>query len=90
MDIARWMIPGATLPRSVVSLGGRFGYTDQGETPNSMISLMDFGDTQLIFEVRGLETDTYLGQKIGNVLHFEEGTIAGNRFYPKGKEEGRG
>ena len=55
MDIARWMIPGATLPKSVVSLGGRFGYTDQGETPNSQISLMDFGDTQLIFEVRGLD-----------------------------------
>ena len=38
MDIARWVIPGATLPKSVVSLGGRFGYTDQGETPNTQIS----------------------------------------------------
>jgi hypothetical protein len=78
------------LPKSVVCLGGRFGYTDQGETPNSQIALMDFGDTQLIFEVRGLQTDTYLGQKIGNTLHFEEGTIAGSRFYPKGKEKGEG
>ena len=54
MDIARWAIPGATLPRSVVSLGGRFGYNDQGETPNTQIAVIDYGDTQLIFEVRGL------------------------------------
>ena len=39
MDIARWMIPGATLPKSVVSLGGRFGYKDQGETPNTQIAV---------------------------------------------------
>ena len=90
MDIARWMIPGATLPKSVVSLGGRFGYTDQGETPNSMISLMDFGGAQLIFEVRGLDTDDYMGQKIGNIVHLEEGTIAGNKFYANGKEKSAG
>ena len=46
-------------PKSVISLGGRFGYTDQGETPNTQIAVFDFGDTQLIFEVRGLKTDDY-------------------------------
>jgi predicted dehydrogenase len=90
MDIARWMIPGATLPKSVIALGGRFGYKDQGETPNSQIALMDFGTAQLIFEVRGLKTDGYYGEKIGNIVHLEEGTIAGNKFYPKGKEKGAG
>ncbi|MGE3806870.1 MAG: Gfo/Idh/MocA family protein [Gemmataceae bacterium] len=54
MDIARWMIPGATLPKSVVSVGGRFGYKDQGETPNTMLTIMDYGDTLLVFETRGL------------------------------------
>ena len=53
MDIARWLIPGAngqsaTYPRTVLSLGGRFGYRDQGQTANTQISVMDFGDTQLI------------------------------------------
>jgi predicted dehydrogenase len=98
MDIARWMIPGATLPKSVVSLGGRFGYTDQGETPNSQITLMDFGGTQLIFEVRGLKTNPYIGDKAGNdtsnILHLEEGMIVGQgnsfKFYPKGQEKGKG
>ncbi len=84
MDMARWMIPGAKLPKSVQSLGGRFGYHDQGETPNSQIALFDYGDTQLIFEVRGLDTDAYKGEKIGNTLHFESGVIAGGKFYPKG------
>ena len=61
MDIARWVIPGADgacrpIPGASLSLGGRFGYHDQGQTPNTQISVMDFGDAKLIFEVRGLET----------------------------------
>jgi len=84
MDKARWLIPGATLPKSVISLGGRFGYQDQGETANTQIAVFDYGDTQLIFEVRGLDTPEYLDQKVGNIAHLEEGTIAGNDFYPKG------
>ena len=68
MDIARWLIPGAdgrsaTYPKSVLSLGGRFGYRDQGQTANTQISVMDFGDTQLIFEVRGLKTGGIQGRE---------------------------
>jgi predicted dehydrogenase len=84
MDIARWCIPGATLPRSVLSLGGRFGYQDQGETPNTQMAVFDFGETQLLFEVRGLPSDPFQGEKVGNVFHFEAGTIAGGKLHPKG------
>lgn len=87
MDIARWGIPGATLPRSVISLGGRLGYEDQGQTANTQIAICDYGDTQLIFEVRGLPTDAYQGEKVGNVFHCEEGTVIVNKFYPKGSSE---
>ena len=95
MDVARWLIPGATLPKSVLSLGGRFGYSDQGQTPNTQMTVMDFGGTQLIFEVRGLKTDGYLGEKVGNILHFEEGIVApvqkkGLRFFPKNAKDGPG
>jgi predicted dehydrogenase len=83
MDLARWAIPGATLPRSVISLGGRFGYSDQGETPNTQLAVFDYGQTQLIFEVRGLPTRDFHGQRIGNVYHLEEGTIAGTTFFPR-------
>ena len=92
MDIARWMIPGATLPEDVFSLGGRFGYEDQGQTPNTQVSVMDFGEGQplLVFEVRGLKTDAYQGEKVGNILHFEEGVVAGGRFHPKDRGDGEG
>jgi predicted dehydrogenase len=85
MDIARWAIANATLPRSVLCLGGRFGYTDQGETPNTQVAVFDYGPTQLIFEVRGLPTDRYQDQLVGNIFHLEEGTIAGTRFIPRGR-----
>ncbi|MDX9752702.1 MAG: Gfo/Idh/MocA family oxidoreductase [bacterium] len=88
MDIARWMIPGATWPKSVLTLGGRLGYVDQGETPNTQLVIMDYGETKLIFEVRGLPTDHYLaegkGNQCDNVLHFEAGVVANGKFYPKG------
>jgi len=87
MDIARWMIPDAALPKSVISLGGRFGYTDQGETPNTQIAVFDYGRTQLIFEVRGLLTEKYQDEKIGNILQLEAGIIAGGKFYPKGSKK---
>jgi predicted dehydrogenase len=85
-DIARWAIANATLPRSVATIGGRFGYTDQGETPNTQISLMDFGDTKLIFEVRGLPSPDYHGQgQGGNTFHTSEGLIANHRFTRNGQ-----
>jgi len=94
MDIARWLIPGsgssghgasATFPKTVLSLGGRFGYHDQGETPNTQISVMDYGNTQLIFEVRGLETKPFHGSKVGNIAHLEAGMIVDGKFYPRGE-----
>jgi len=87
MDIARWGIKGATLPKSVLSIGGRFGYKDQGQTPNTQVTVMDYGDTQLIFEVRGRPCKPFHGQGVGNIFHLDEGIIAGTKFYPKGKTE---
>jgi predicted dehydrogenase len=89
MDKARWAIPNATLPKSVFSLGGRLGHAqpDQGETPSSQIAVFDYGETLLVFEVRGLPSKAYKDQKVGNVFHLEGGTIAGTRFYPKGSDK---
>src|SRR5262245_20415962 len=46
-----------------------------------------FGETALIFEVRGLKTGALKGQKVGNILHFEEGTVTGKDFYPNGSDK---
>jgi predicted dehydrogenase len=85
MDIARWGIPGATLPKSVLCVGGRFGYEDQGETPNTQVAVFDYGETQLIFEVRGLVPKNH----ITDMFHFEDGTIKEDgKFYRNGQGEG--
>ena len=85
MDVARWMIPGVKWPRSVFALGGRFGYKDQAQTPNTQLIFYDYGDTKLIFEVRGLPTKNYPGdpKNEGSVLHFDDGVIADFKFFRK-------
>ncbi|HUR55743.1 MAG TPA: Gfo/Idh/MocA family oxidoreductase [Gemmataceae bacterium] len=88
MDVARWLIPGAVWPKSVVSFGGRYANNDQGQTPNALVTVFDYGETQLVFETRGLKSPAFHGQSVGNILHFEEGVVAGGKFYPKGKSEG--
>ena len=88
MDIARWLIPNATWPKSVISFGGRYANGDQGQTPNALVSVFDYGDTQLIFETRGLKSPAFRGQTVSNILHFEAGIVAGGKFYPKGEGEG--
>jgi predicted dehydrogenase len=56
MDIARWGLGEVTWPKSVVSTGGKYVYTDDQETPNTQFASFDYGDKQLQFEVRGLNT----------------------------------
>jgi len=87
IDKARWGIPGATLPNSVISIGGRFGPKDHGETADTQVAVFDYGDTQLIFEVRGMKTDKYYGEAAGNTYHYEQGVLAGGKFYPNGSKE---
>lgn len=88
MDIARWGI-GGTFPKSVIGLGGRFGYEDQGQTANTQIAVFDYGDAQLIFEVRGLPTDNFPHAAAGsdNVFHCEGGLVTRKHFYPKGSDK---
>ena len=76
MDVARWGLGKSELPRSVISLGGRFGYEDDGQTPNTQMAVMDYGDSELIFEVRGLRTQAYRGAMVGNVFHCANGYVA--------------
>ena len=44
------------LPKGVVSTGGKFVYDDDQETPNTQIATFDYGDAEIVFEVRGLNT----------------------------------
>ncbi len=75
MDVARWALNKNSLPKTVMGLGGRFGYVDDGETPNTELCFMDYGDCQLIFEVRGLKTDKLKGAGVGNIIYGSEGYV---------------
>jgi predicted dehydrogenase len=54
MDVARWFLGESGLPRHTFSIGGRLGYEDDGETPNTQVIVHDYQTAPLIFEVRGL------------------------------------
>jgi predicted dehydrogenase len=97
MDIARWGL-GVDFPRSVVGSGGKYAYDDDQETPNTIIARFDYGDKELVFEVRGLPTnhEADLSQTesncIGNLFYGSDGWMAvdaeGYRIY-KGQDEGK-
>ena len=85
MDVARWMLGEAGLSRTVMSFGGRFGYQDDAETPNTLTSVFEYKSAPLIFEVRGLPQkagmramDAYRGTRVGNVIQCEGGYAAVN------------
>jgi predicted dehydrogenase len=90
MDVARWGIKGATLPTKVFSIGGRLlpDGPDQAQTPNMQLSVMEFGPTILLFEVRGL-TNKHKDwpNDVSNSFYTTEGVIkegrGGGMFYPK-------
>jgi len=86
LDVCRWAMPVGAVPRSVVSLGGRFGYEDQGQTPNTHLTLIDFGEVRLLHEARGLVDKDHW--KIAVEYHTDEGVIRDGKFFAKGKGDG--
>ncbi len=82
LDVARRFLGEAALPPRVIAIGGRFGYVDDGETPNTLLVLYDYPKAPLIFEVRGLpektgvETmDQQRGLSVGVIVECEGGII---------------
>ena len=56
LDICRWGLGVKGLGQSVVSYGGRLGYIDAAETPNTQVAIFDFGAKTIVSETRGLKT----------------------------------
>lgn len=54
MDGCRMAVGEDRLPRHVMSIGGRFGYDDDGQTPNTQLVFLDYEPAPVVFEVRGL------------------------------------
>jgi len=81
MDLARWGLGESGLSKGVISYGGRFGYEDAGDTANTQVVVHDYGEKSLVFEVRGLKTDSYKGSKIGVIFDCEEGYVVMTSYH---------
>ncbi|HEX2862076.1 MAG TPA: Gfo/Idh/MocA family oxidoreductase [Lacunisphaera sp.] len=68
LDIGRRLLGDPGHPAGVFTAGGRFGYEDDGETPNTLLVHYDY-PTPFLFEIRGLPAKT---DELGR-----SGTIAG-------------
>lgn len=88
MDIARWFLGEQAIAPAVLSVGGRLGYDDDAETPNTLTVFQAYEKAPLIFEVRGLpkgkqyqatgwdgNMDNYKGARVGNVIECENGYV---------------
>ena len=87
MDIARWFLGEMQLSPGVRSIGGRLGYEDAGDTPNTQTVIHRY-EAPLLFETRGLpksiehrpkwngsHMDEYRGSKIGVLVQGTEGHV---------------
>ncbi len=90
IDVCRWLLHQKPLAPRVISLGGRFGYKDDGETPNTQIAILDYKPAPIIYEVRGLYRrsgekilDNYKGIRFGEIIFCEGGSIAGDFAYDR-------
>jgi predicted dehydrogenase len=84
VDMCRWAMKLDTAAPRVVSLGGRFGYDDDGETPNTQVAVFDYRPAPIYCEVRALPErrgaagmDSFLGIKTGMILQCEGGYLTG-------------
>jgi predicted dehydrogenase len=75
MDIARWGLGVNDIGQGVLSYGGRLSYEDAGETANTQVSIHNYGDKTLVFEVRGLKTDSLKGAKVGVIFYGTDGYV---------------
>jgi predicted dehydrogenase len=80
MDLARWGLGLNRLSDRVLSYGGRFGYRDAADTPNTQVVVHDFGEQALIFEVRGLPSDDLRGAKVGVLFEGTGGYLVTNSY----------
>jgi predicted dehydrogenase len=95
LDIARWALnKDQTLPVSVMALGGRFQWNDQGETPNTMFAIAKYPNGQYVFfNVRNVNYNGYLHQVTNEYYFADGGKIAeerggGYKYFAKGSSTG--
>ena len=85
IDICRWALGQEQAPARALSIGGRFGFDDCGETANTHLAFFDYQPAPLICEVRNLSVakgpnaiGKFRGRTGGVILDCEGGYFAGD------------
>jgi len=86
IDESRWAIGQQSIAPKAISIGGRFGMDDNGQTANTQITFFDYKPVPMIYEVRNLRRrkglrarDHYRGTNFGMVVNCEGGYFRGGR-----------
>jgi predicted dehydrogenase len=87
VDVCRWGLGVTGLGNSVISYGGRLGYVDAAETPNTQVVIHDFGGKTIVQETRGLKSEPFSPKiEAGAIFVGSEGFIANESLFdPKGE-----
>ena len=86
VDESRWVIGQKEVAPRAITIAGRVGMHDDGQTPNTQITFFDYEPVPIIYEVRGLRRrkglrarEHYRGTSFGMVIQCEGGYFAGGR-----------
>jgi predicted dehydrogenase len=63
-DVARWGLGDPGMPKAAVSTGGKYVWDDDQEAPNTQYCHFDYGDRELVFEIRALPTGPEAGEPV--------------------------
>ena len=100
-DLARWFLGLERFPNRIFAYGGRVGYDvekkdpnyiDAGDTPNTHVSVFDYGNKTIVMECRGLATQKLRNVGFGAIIYGSEGYVTMDDtkspivFDPAGKE----
>jgi predicted dehydrogenase len=85
IDVCRWALGQNQTPPRAISIGGRLGFNDCGETANTQVALFDFQPAPLICEIRNVSAGKgnasmgkFRNRSGGVVIDCEGGYFAGD------------
>jgi len=85
IDVGRWALGQDEPPPRAMSIGGRFGFDDCGETPNTQVAILDYEPAPLICEIRNFRATKgvdsigkFRGAARGIVVQCEGGYLLGD------------
>jgi hypothetical protein len=79
LDCVRWALGMKGVPQSIFTIGGRYGYMDNGDVANTQLSIYDYEGIPIVYESRGLSQDP----TTENMDGFDSISATGKRvFFP--------